>query len=423
MRALALQSPLILGRDTGTTDRETEREMKFAVKAWSEGRARAGVLQLGSCPFAVETPALLLSTRKGLPVFLSPDLLPSLPSPDSQLLQLSPLHFLEGPSLKTISNIGGLHQMLGLSEYVLAAVPRDSIVCLPECDSTNKIGASFETTCGRRLVRPAEYMEMISSMKPNLWVTLADEVPGWVPEKRNKTSVDRTVRWLDECIMLSPAGGTIFGAIVGGSNVEERQRCAKEVVRRKVSGYWIGGFGLGESMDERPALLGAVIDNLPGEQPRQICGLELPEEVLQGVAAGIDLFDSTYIYHLTLGGFALIFPLERIEGELPNSQLSNVGSDHTKINLRAMVYRKDATPIVDSCSCYTCKNHTKAYINHLLNVHEMLAQILLEIHNTHHYLGFFRKIREAIKQGKFEQFRQAFIEHRRDHLAVATVCG
>ncbi|KAL6316199.1 hypothetical protein AAG906_017746 [Vitis piasezkii] len=258
-------------------------EMKFAVTAWGKGRARVGVLQLANCPQPMETPALLLSTRKGLPVFISPDLLPSLPSPDSHLLQMSPLHFLEGISSKTISNIGGLHQMLGLHEYGFAAVPRDSIVCLPECDSTNKIGASFETPCGRRLIKPVEYMEMISSMKPSLWATLADEVPAWVSAKRNKASVDRTLRWLDECITLSPAGGAVFGAIVGGANVEERQRCAQEVAGRNVSGYWIGGFGLGESMDERPALLNAVADILPVERPRQICGLELPEEVLQGL--------------------------------------------------------------------------------------------------------------------------------------------
>ncbi|XVF30142.1 hypothetical protein REPUB_Repub16aG0031900 [Reevesia pubescens] len=382
--------------------------MKFAVKALrSNGRARAGVLHLDCCPTPIETPSLLLSTRKGLPLFISPDLLPSLPSPDSYLLQVSPLHFLEGLSMKTISNIGGLHQMLGLHEYVFAAVPRDSIQCLPEANSTNKVGASFETPCGRLL--------------PELWATLADEVPAWVSDKRNKTSVDRTIKWLDECIALSPTGGAVFGAIVGGSSVEERQRCAQEVARRNVSGYWVGGFGFGESMDERPALLNTVTEALPEDKPRLICGLGLPEEILQGVAAGVDLFESTYIYHLTLGGFALTFPLDRIEINTSNLASSDVGSDFRKINLRATVFRKDTRPIVEGCRCYICENHTRAYINHLLNVHEMLAQILLEIHNTHHFLGFFRTIREAIKAGQFEEFRKDFVRSRCDHLAEAAL--
>ncbi|KAB1210932.1 Queuine tRNA-ribosyltransferase subunit QTRTD1 [Morella rubra] len=395
--------------------------MKFTVKAWSNGRARAGVLQLGSCPGPIETPSLLISTRKGLPFFIPPDLLPSLPSPDSHLLQVCPLHFAEGISPKAISSIGGLHHMLGLHDYGLAAVARDSIQCLPECNSTNKLGASFETPCGRLLIKPADYMEMICSLRPNIWATLADEVPSWVADKRNKTSVDRSVRWLDECIALGPAGGAVFGAIVGGSSMEERQRCAQEVARRNVSGFWIGGFGLGENMDERPALLNSVTDILPKEKPRLICGLGLPEEVLQGVASGVDLFDSVYICHLTLRGFALTFPLDGIGVNESDCQLGDNGSDRTKINLRATVYRKDTSPIIKSCGCYTCQNHTRAYINHLLNVHEMLAQILLEIHNTHHYLGFFRAIREAVKAGRFEQFRQQFVKSRRDHLAMAAV--
>lgn len=378
------------------------------------------MLQLGNCPGPIETPALLLSTRKGLPHFIPPDLLPSLPSPDSHLLQVSPLHFLEGLSPKTISKIGGLNKMLGLPDYGFAAVARDSMQSIPEYSSTNRIGASFETRVGRLLIKPVDYVEMISCMRPNIWATLADEVPAWVSEKRNKTSVDRTVRWLDECIALSSAGGTVFGSIVGGSNVEERERCAQEVAERNVSGYWIGGFGLGESMEERPALLNAVTDVLHEEKPRLVCGLGLPEEVLQGVSAGIDLFDSDYIYHVTLGGFALTFPPSGVDIIASEFCPSYDGSERTKINLRATIFRKDTSPIVENCSCYTCQNHTKAYINHLLNVHEMLAQILLEIHNTHHYLKFFKSIREAIRAGEFDQFRWRFIESRRecDHLAL-----
>ncbi|KAJ1388020.1 tRNA-guanin [Sesbania bispinosa] len=312
-------------------------QMKFVVKkAWSSG-VRVGALEIGNCPGMIETPALLLSTRKGLPHFISPDLLTSLPSPDSHLLQVSPLHFLEGLSPNTISKIGGLHQMLSLHEYGIAAVPRDSIQCLPEAKGVTKYGASFETPCGRLLIKPKDYVEMISCMRPNIWATLADEVPAWVSDKRNRTSVDRTLRWLDDCLALNPAVGSVFGAIVGGLNLDERKRCAEEVAKRNVSGYWIGGFGLGEGIDERPALLSTIVDVLPDEKPRMICGLGLPEEILQGVAAGIDLFDSTYIYSLTLGGFALTFSLDK-SGNQDNFQLSQIGSDLTKINLRATVF-------------------------------------------------------------------------------------
>ncbi|KAL5704064.1 tRNA-guanosine(34) preQ1 transglycosylase [Ranunculus cassubicifolius] len=404
--------------------------MKFTVKALSTtGRARVGSLELSNggtlnpTAVTIETPALVLSTRKGLPYFIAPDLLANLPSPDSHLLHVSPLHFLECPTPKAISSIGGLHKMVGLPNYCFAAAPRDSLLCLPVCETSNKMGASFESPCGRKLIKPVDYMEMISSLKPNLWTSLADEVPVWVSKKRNITSVDRTVRWLDECISLDPAAGSYaLGAIVGGSDVEERIRCAQEVARRHVSGYWLGGFGLGESAEERPFLLNAVTDVLPKEKPRQICGLGLPEEVLQGVASGVDIFDSTYIYHVTIGGYGLVFPRNKDERLISEFEWRETEGDMTKINLRATVYRNDTSPILENCPCYTCQNHTRAYIHHLLNVHEMLAQILLEIHNTHHYLGFFRWIREAIKRGEFEDLYERFVQVRREHLAVAVAC-
>ncbi|THU55682.1 hypothetical protein C4D60_Mb11t09150 [Musa balbisiana] len=402
--------------------------MRFAVTracGGGGGRARAGALYIGGSTTApIETPSLLILTRKGLPTFVSCDHLAALPTPDSLLLHVSPLHFLDCPSSKTISNIGGLHQMLGLHEHFFVAAPRDSLESLPESEGTNKLGASFETPCGRRLIKPSAYVEKIASLKPNLWASMADEVPAWVSDKRNKTSVDRTLRWLDECLALDPAGGkTMLGVVVGGSNIEERKHCAIEVATRNVSGFWIGGFGLGENVEERSALLNVVTDNLPEEKVRFISGLSLPEEVLQGVASGIDLFDSTYIYHLTLGGFALIFPFKILDHNNLDFQLDDTVGDRTKINLRATIYRKDISPIVANCSCFTCQNHTRAYINHLLNVHEMLAHILLEIHNTHHYLGFFRAMREAIKGGKFDLFRQRFVESRRIHLTSAVLCS
>ncbi|XP_062028606.1 uncharacterized protein LOC133744525 [Rosa rugosa] len=143
--------------------------------------------------------------------------------------------------------------MLGLPDHGFVAIPRDSIQCLPECNSTNKLGASFETPYGHSLVKPVEYVELIFSLKPNIWTALADEVPAWVSDKRNKTSVDRTVRWLDECIKLNRAGGSVFGSIVGGSSVQERERCAllwlAEVYQRGLGREGIEGGEVAEEVE------------------------------------------------------------------------------------------------------------------------------------------------------------------------------
>ncbi|KAL8160064.1 hypothetical protein V2J09_001601 [Rumex salicifolius] len=112
--------------------------------------------------------------------------------------------------------------MAGLDQCGFVAVPRDSFFCLPEASGANKLAAAFETPCGRLSINPLEYMRMVNSLRPDWWVSLADEVPVSATEKRNKASVDRTVRWLDK------------------------------------RGYWIGGLGLKESITDHPSLLGAV---------------------------------------------------------------------------------------------------------------------------------------------------------------------
>jgi len=392
--------------------------MRFVVKACSNNgsRARRGTLYMGGVE--VDTPCLLLATRKGLPHFITPDLLHSL-HPTARAMEISPLHFWECPSPSTVTAIGGVHGMLSMPEYGFIAIPRDSVMCIPNAEGSNKFGASFETPFGHRMVKPVQYMENICALKPNLWSSLPDEVPSWVSDKRNIISVDRTTRWLDDCLSMQPTGSesAALGAVVGGTSLELRERSASEVASRNVAGFLLAGFGLGESIEDRPVLLDAIMRNLPEDKPRHISGLGLPVEVLQGVAAGIDLFDSTYPYLLTMGGYAMTFPLN-MEDKLfvskeSNVELSDIGDDSAKINLRATIYRNDASPIMQSCSCYTCQKHTKAYINHLLNTHEMLAQTLLEIHNTHHYLQFFEAVRHAINVNNFNMFSSWFVKHRR----------
>ncbi|RDX98312.1 hypothetical protein CR513_18787, partial [Mucuna pruriens] len=144
-------------------------QMKFVVKkAWSNG-GRVGTVEMGSYLGHIETPSLLPSTHKGLPQFISLDLLTSLPSFDSHILQISPLYFLEGLASTIISKIEGLHQ------HGIVAIGRDSIQCLPESKGATKLEASFETPCSGVLIKPKDYVEIISCMRLNIWVTLADE--------------------------------------------------------------------------------------------------------------------------------------------------------------------------------------------------------------------------------------------------------
>jgi queuine tRNA-ribosyltransferase subunit QTRTD1 len=166
-----------------------------------------------------------------------------------------------------------------------------------------------------------------------------------------------------------------------------------------------------------------------------------PEDILMAVSQGVDLFDSSYPMQATACGYALSFPLTPEAAAQQQQQQQDVlspaaaaaaapsnpfgtatssvdeveadaGADDSKINLWAVRHRLDKGPLVQGCSCFTCRNHSRAYIHHLLLTHEMLAGVLLEMHNTHWWLGFFGAVREAVQQGRLQQYMEWFMQRR-----------
>jgi len=182
-----------------------------------------------------------------------------------------------------------------------------------------------------------------------------------------------------------------------------RIKAAKEIAKRNVAGFVLGSFGLGESQEMRTAMIEAILKELPSTKPRILPGVGSPEEILHCVNLGIDLFNSNYPNLLTEWGYAMTFSLNP-------SISSDVDSRRSKINLRDKRFQLDQTALAKECSCFTCRNHTKAYLHHLLNTHEMLANVLLIIHNCFHYLEFFRNIRWHIKNGTFSTYSRDLLQ-------------
>ncbi|EGC33155.1 hypothetical protein DICPUDRAFT_37191, partial [Dictyostelium purpureum] len=147
---------------------------------------------------------------------------------------------------------------------------------------------------------------------------------------------------------------------------------------------------------------------LPNNKIKLISGVGSPEEILSLVELGVDIFSTNYPNLMTEWGNALVFKYtwDDVTSQNDTNQSAN------KINLWDTKYVIDTTPLFDGCECFTCKQHTKAYIHHLLNTHEMLAEVLLTIHNVSHYLGFFEEIRKNIKENKFVQYKKSFLEKR-----------
>eukprot|EP00898_Chlorokybus_atmophyticus_P000671 jgi/Chlat1/1604/Chrsp125S01869 len=406
------------------------------------GAARAGVLTLSLPPpqspaaaaqggpasspaeaaTELTTPALLMYTRRGLPVHLTPDVLEALPS--ARAMSINPAHFLDQPDPSVLEGHGGGAQgFLSISDrFMLLASLRDPL--LADVDRPMRSGVvAIATPCGRRPLTPDLYMRVVQALRPHLFVAIADEVSVSASVKRRKVAVDRSLEWLDHCISASSSStswaGSVLGSIQGVNSIEERMRLATATAQRDVAGFSIAGLGMGETPELRQEILQSVLKLLPPDKPRHISGLGMPEEVLDCISHGIDLIESTYPHMLTVDGYAMTFPTSHGSENNLAAGVSS-GSDAAKINLRSITHRRDDSPVLPGCTCYTCKRHSRAYLHHLLNTHEMLAEVLLGIHNYHHFLQFFNCARQAVVEQRFEDFKAAFATQRRLKVRVSS---
>eukprot|EP01126_Amoeba_proteus_P005460 TRINITY_DN1183_c0_g1_i11.p1 TRINITY_DN1183_c0_g1~~TRINITY_DN1183_c0_g1_i11.p1 ORF type:complete len:295 (+),score=51.16 TRINITY_DN1183_c0_g1_i11:578-1462(+) len=221
--------------------------------------------------------------------------------------------------------------------------------------------------------------------------------------KRCIKSVQLTLEMLDELIEAGCKNKNVFGVIEGGSDRKERIRSAQETAQRPVVGFLLGGFGLDESTTQRNEYIHLVLSEIPPDKPRMINGVGDPYEVLSCVEMGIDIFTNSFVGQATEQGCVLTWNLTPQKGKI------YLDSDKIMISLLHTKFKEDMSPIVHGCGCYTCLNHTRAYICHLLSVHEMLGHTLIQIHNVFHYTAFFKVIRENVKGGTFEEYKQAVV--------------
>ncbi|KAF9154275.1 Queuine tRNA-ribosyltransferase subunit qtrtd1 [Linnemannia schmuckeri] len=228
---------------------------------------------------------------------------------------------------------------------------------------------------------------------------------------RNTTKVAPRIPW---------PGVSMFAHVLGSHVEQERIRSAQETARREaVDGFIVDTNPLqGSSKETILNLLKVSLDHLPAEKPRMVYGLQAPEDVLKSIALGADLFDTSYPFHLTADGKASLYSFGSNNNF--NNSITNINNSPTPgeattnrwINLWDDEHANKFVPLLEGCGCYACKGgrHTRAYINHLLKAHEMLATVLLMSHNMYQYSKFFANVRQSIQDGTFEQYSASFVE-------------
>ncbi|KAK2859494.1 hypothetical protein Q5P01_004114 [Channa striata] len=331
----------------------------------------------------------------------------------------------------------GFRKFAGLHDTVLYCSLHDPAASCPTGYTTNKT-VSVWGSGGRIELTVAKFMGLQKIVQPDWYQSMADGET-WqnnTSRKRVRKSVDRTLAHLDECLLVhqnSPEleGVEVFGVVEGGDILEERIRSARETAKRPVAGFCLDGLQM-RSLDQdlRFQLTAAVTKELPENKPRLLQGVGRPDEVLASVEAGVDLFEGFFPFQVTERGCALCFSfdispnperavLELNEDREAAGDLEQNGDlddptqmTYFEMNLKDKRYQDDFRPLVEGCGCYCCKNHQRAYLHHLLVTNELLAGVLLMIHNTAHYHGFFGALREALASDKLDLLKQRVLKGR-----------
>ncbi|XP_074450698.1 queuine tRNA-ribosyltransferase accessory subunit 2 [Larus michahellis] len=410
------------------------------LKLCGAGGGRLGTLAgLGrSGAAALALPGCLLYTRTGSAPHLTRDTL-------QEVSGVPAVAQLTLPTMAELHEVleeykEGAAKFIGMPDAVLYCSLHDPVTPCPSGYNTNKT-VSLWGTSGRMEMTASKFMDIQRAIQPDWFQCISDgdTISGEVGRKRAKKSVDRSLSFLDACLQLlekSPElqGSVMFGAIEGGDILEERLRSARETAKRPVGGFLLDGFqGCAMAKETKLKLIASVTAELPEDKPRIIHGVGKPDEVLECIERGVDIFESFFPFQVTERGCALVFSydcypdpeaavfkqngaqhLEKNGTEEDQDEISKADPEMTpfEIFLKDKRYQEDFGPLLEGCTCYCCQRHTRAYVHHLLVTNELLASVLLMMHNFQHYFGFFSAIRDALRDNKLDQlknlvFRQA----------------
>ena len=302
------------------------------------------------------------------------------------------------PGDEVVKKIGGLHKFMSWNKPILTDSGGFQVFSLAGLRKIKEEGVCFNSHIdGRKIfMGPEESMQIQSNLASTIAMAFDECPPSLADRKYVQDSVDRTVRWLKRCKTemdrLNSLEDTInknqllFGINQGAIFEDIRIEHAKQITEMDLPGYAIGGLAVGESHEEMYRIIEAVIPYLPVEKPTYLMGVGTPANILEAVERGVDFFDCVYPSR--------------------NGRHGHVYTNHGKLNLFNAKYELDEDPIEEGCQCPACRRYSRAYIRHLLKAKEMLGMRLCVLHNLYFYNHMMEEIREAIEQGRYQEYKK-----------------
>jgi queuine tRNA-ribosyltransferase len=295
------------------------------------------------------------------------------------------------PGLEIIQAAGGLHKFMNWQLPILTDSGGFQVFSLAKIRKIQSHGVEFRSHLDGSLLflGPREAMEFQRILGSDIAMVFDECPPHTCTVEEASGAVERTIQWASVCREQPRADGqSVFGIVQGGINQQLRERCARELVAMDFDGYAIGGVSVGESEPEMMKAVELAEPFLPANKPRYAMGLGTPAQIVELVARGVDMFDCVLPTRVARNGTAFTYK----------------GS----ISIKAGFNKADFRPIEEGCDCFACKNFSRAYLRHLLNVDEILGLRMLSIHNSHMYIKVMEDIRDHIVAGTFKDFREEF---------------
>jgi queuine tRNA-ribosyltransferase len=301
-------------------------------------------------------------------------------------------HLYMRPGHQLIAALGGLHKFMNWQGPILTDSGGFQVYSLGALRKITDDGAVFQSHIdgSKHFLSPEKAIEIQEALGSDIMMCLDECIAYPADRKKTEAALVRTTKWAKRCREAKKnEEQALFGIVQGGFYPDLRIRGVEEIGNIGFDGYAIGGVSVGEPKEVMLETLAATATLLPWNVPRYLMGVGTPEDLVEGVFQGIDMFDCVMPTRCARNG--LLF--------------TNEG----KVVIRNARYREDGSPIDGECDCYTCKNYSRAYLRHLYVAGEILAMVLNTIHNLRYYLRLMERMREAIGDRRFVEFRRDFL--------------
>lgn len=359
------------------------------IKTCKQTGARLG--RLHTPHGVIETPIFMPVGTQATVKAMTPEELKDI---GSQIILSNTYHLYMRPGHDLIERAGGLHKFMNWDEPILTDSGGFQVFSLGPLRKIKEEGVEFRSHLdgSKHFLSPEKATEIQNALGSDIIMAFDECAPYPADRQYVKNSLERTTRWLERCKAAHkyPERQALFGIVQGGMYKDLREQSAREITAIDLPGYAIGGLSVGEPKEMMYEVLDYTVPLLPEDKPRYLMGVGSPDDLLEGVLRGIDMFDCVLPTRIARNGTAM--------------------TSQGKVVVRNASYAEDFSSLDPECDCYTCRNYTKAYLRHLIKCNEILGARLLTIHNLHFLLKLMENVREAIREDRLLDYKKDFFE-------------